>query len=122
MNSNPYKPGRRVYWNDPDNGACSAAGVIVTGISDEDYADMAEEDLGDLEAYRLRLLNDAGGEIECTTVEVELSCASNGIHDGLTFGFGSPDAHGYFDIGDPVAARAAEKRDNQPVGTYWPFH
>jgi len=124
---NQYKPGRRVYWRDPDGGACSAAGKIVEGISEEDWkaieaweAGTGDEDV-DVNDFMLSVVNDAGGEIQCMARELDLSCVSNGLHDGLTFGFGNPDDHGYFDIGDPVAARAAEKRDNMPVGSYWPF-
>lgn len=121
---NPYKPGRRVYWHDPDNEVCSNSGRIVRGINDEDYQsaiDAADGD-GDINDFILLVVNDAGGEIECPPRELELSCVSTGIHDGLTFGFGQPDGHGYFEIGDPVAAREAEKRDKVPVGSYWPFN
>lgn len=122
---NPYTKGRRVYWMDPDNGACSAPGVIVEGISDEDWENSLENEdaglYGAISDFTIRVINDAGGEIECNAMELLLSCVSNGIHDGLTFGFGEPDDHGYFDIPDPVRARTAEIRDKVPEGTYWPF-
>lgn len=121
---NPYKPGRRVYWHDPDGGACSAAGTIVEGIEDSDYNAAMEDCDSDLalDDFVILVVNDAGGEIECITREIEPSCVSRGVHGGLTFGFGQPDDHGYFDIGDPVGARESEKVHSVPVGSYWPFH
>lgn len=124
---NPYTKGRRVYWTDPDNGACSAPGVIVEGISDENWKIIQDWEHGDgdedadIGDFVIRVINDAGGEIECNAMELLLSCTSNGIHDGLTFGFGEPDDHGYFYIPDYIGARAAEKRDGVPVDTYWPL-
>lgn len=120
---NPYKPGRRVYWHDPDNGACSAAGSIVVGIEDAEYEETmrsTDSDL-DLDDHVILVVNDAGGEIECLAREIDLSCVSTGIHGDLTFGFGKPDCNGYFAIGDPVGAREAEKAHKVPVGSYWPF-
>jgi hypothetical protein len=46
---------------------------------------------------------------------------STGIHDGLTVGQGELDSYGYWDVPCPVCARAAEKRNGKPEGTYWPF-
>jgi hypothetical protein len=123
MIRNPYKEGRRVFWNDPDHGACSAPGKIIEGISDEDYQLAVDsEDDDDLSDFIILVVNDAGGEIECPPHELLPGCVSTGIHGDLTFGFGRPDDHGYFDIGDPAAAREAEKQHKVPVGTYWPFN
>lgn len=147
MHRNPYKEGRRVYWYDPGCGECSAPGVITRGVPDDDYADAVAAVVASREAAGLSttvaleesiareldniicIVNDAGGEIEALAHELDLSCVSTGIHHdvgrkvpGLTFGFGEPDDHGYFDIGDTRGARDAEKRDGVPVGSYWPFN
>lgn len=47
--------------------------------------------------------------------------ASTGIHDGLTFGRGTLDDHGFWEKPCSNCARWNEKEDNVPVGTYWPF-
>lgn len=115
---NSYKTGRRVYWIDPDDDLCSGAGTITKGVDGEYVPKDAIIDVK----------KDDGGEIQVFMRELLTACASTGIHDdmnskisGFTFGFGEPDEHGYFDLPDPVAARAAELRDNVPVGSYWPF-
>jgi hypothetical protein len=46
---------------------------------------------------------------------------STGIHDGLTFGKGTLDAHGFWEFPCFECARAAEIRDQEPEGTYWPW-
>lgn len=47
-------------------------------------------------------------------------CISTGIHEGLTFGRGQLDDHGYWDIPCAPCARAYEKRNpNEPP--CWPF-
>ena len=46
---------------------------------------------------------------------------STGIHDGLTFGKGDLDPHGFWEFPCFECARIAEERDNEPTGTYWPW-
>jgi hypothetical protein len=48
------------------------------------------------------------------------SC-STGIHDGLTFGSGKLDKHGFFQFPCWDCARWHEKQDLKPINTYWPF-
>lgn len=51
----------------------------------------------------------------------EECCVSTGIHEGLTFGSGEVDPHGFWERPCSPCARAAERRDGVAVGTYWPF-
>lgn len=46
---------------------------------------------------------------------------STGIHEGLTFGQGELDQHGYWEFPCPSCARYKEWRDEVPFNTYWPF-
>jgi hypothetical protein len=46
---------------------------------------------------------------------------STGIHDGLTFGCGELCENGFWQYPCDTCARAHEKRDGVPSGTYWPF-
>ncbi len=47
------KVGSRVYWDDPDDGICSGAGV-VSGI-DGEVVSLVMDDGGEVEAYRSEL-------------------------------------------------------------------
>jgi hypothetical protein len=51
----------------------------------------------------------------------EECCCSTGICDSLTYGRGELDSYGYWEIPCLICARAAEARDGERVGTYWPF-
>lgn len=62
----------------------------------------------------------------------DCSC-STGIHEtsdddgspaspwALTFGRGELDTLGYWEVPCAICARAGEKRDGVPEGSYWPF-
>jgi len=62
----------------------------------------------------------------------EQCSASTGIHEnldangksipwGLTFGFGELDQFSYWEFPCSFCARRAEKRDEVPTGSYWPW-
>jgi hypothetical protein len=97
-----YRIGRRAYVKSKKK-----AGYIISVA-------------GDFSTVIVRF--DDGDEDWLTAIEnVLLGGSSNGIHDGLTFGFGKLDGHGYWEIPDYGKAREMEIEHRLPINSYWPF-
>lgn len=64
MDKSLIKVGQRVFWNDPDNGACSGPGVITKVQSDEDDPYIYDDTV-------ISIQKDDGGEAEVYPHEIE---------------------------------------------------
>ena len=102
-----FHVGQRVYWRDPDfeSPNCSGCGFVVNCDRENNIV----------------VKKDDGSIVNAPPYELSSLRVSNGIHGYPTFGYGDLDCNGYWEIGDPVEAREAERRDGAKYGSYWPF-